>query len=140
MDSIPPPLQACEVAGFWLLMACAAKAMMQLYSPCPFRLFASPDVDVVLRAVPVPFVQGEGYHRHFQGCSPASDIGEGVATVFSAPMYTTHSNRGGVLVVRGDGGVDALGYDAAPEPILRNRSVCFQACENSRRCCTRGGG
>ncbi|CAM9640399.1 unnamed protein product, partial [Laminaria digitata] len=66
-------------------------------------------------------VQGEGYHQHFQGSAPASGIGEGVVTVFSAPMYTTHSNRGGVLVVKGDGGVDALGYDAAPEPLLVNR-------------------
>ena len=65
--------------------------------------------------------QGDGYHQHFQGSAPVSGIGEGVVTVFSAPMYTTHSNRGGVLVVKGDGCVDALGYDAAPEPLLVNR-------------------
>ncbi|CAM9148960.1 unnamed protein product, partial [Scytosiphon promiscuus] len=47
-------------------------------------------------------VQGEGYHHHFRGHCPESSTGEGVSTVFSAPMYTTHSNRGGVLVVRGD--------------------------------------
>lgn len=46
-----------------------------------------------------------------------------MSTVFSAPMYTTHSNRGGVLVVREDGGVDPCGYDAAPEPALVNRCV-----------------
>ena len=47
-----------------------------------------------------------------------SGIGEGVVTVFSAPMYTTHSNRGGMLVVKGDGCVDALGYDAAPRAVV----------------------
>lgn len=71
--------------------------------------------------------QGEGYHQHFQESSPspAGGFGQGVATVFSAPMYSAHRNRGGVLVVRGggDGTIDALGYDAAPEPALVNRSV-----------------
>lgn len=42
-------------------------------------------------------------------------------------MYTTHSNRGGVLLVRGDGGVDPLGYDAAPEPAVANRCVHARA-------------
>eukprot|EP00752_Nemacystus_decipiens_P005807 g5253.t1 len=65
-------------------------------------------------------VQGEGYHHHFQGHCAPSGRGEGVSTVFSAPMYTTHSNRGGVLLVRGDGGVDPLGYDAAPQPAVVN--------------------
>ncbi|CAN0364430.1 unnamed protein product, partial [Hapterophycus canaliculatus] len=74
--------------------------------------------------------QGEGYHHHFRGHCPESSTGEGVSTVFSAPMYTTHSNKGGVLVVREDGGVDPLGYDAAPEPALVNsvRAAVQRAC------------
>ena len=76
--------------------------------------------------------QGEGYHHHFQGHCAPSGTGEGVSTVFSAPMYTTHSNRGGVLLVRGDGGVDPLGYDAAPEPAVLNRCVCVCACVRAR--------
>ncbi|CAN0280372.1 unnamed protein product, partial [Ectocarpus fasciculatus] len=75
-------------------------------------------------------VQGEGFHHHFQGQCPESNIGEGVSTVFSAPGYTTHSNRGGVLVVKGDGGVDPQGYDATPEPALINsvRAAVQRAC------------
>ncbi|CBJ30140.1 calcineurin A [Ectocarpus siliculosus] len=75
-------------------------------------------------------VQGEGFHHHFQGQCPESNIGEGVSTVFSAPGYTTHSNRGGVLVVKGDGGVDPQGYDATPEPVVVNsvRAAVQRAC------------
>lgn len=83
-------------------------------------------------------MQEKGYYHHFQGCTgvgvevgsfhgkgrkQSSAMGEGVSTVFSAPMYTSHSNRGGVLVVREGGRVEPLGYDAAPEPDVTNRSV-----------------
>ena len=47
--------------------------------------------------------------------------GEGVSTVFSAPMYTSHENRGAVVIVRETGVMDAVGYDAVAEPPVVNR-------------------
>lgn len=81
------------------------------------------------------FGQVEGFHQHFSNATSmrrggnedrgwtSSTMGVGVSTVFSAPMYTSYHNRGGVLLVRDDGRVDALSYDAAPEPQVTNR--CF---------------